>query len=196
MSDSYQKECFDLLNKNFNGTIPRWEDLPAIQLYMDQIVELINTSLEPWNVSGETLLTPSMVNNYVKMGLLAPPEKKKYSRRHLAYLIMICLLKQIMPISDIRIFIESQIKFKDCEELLNSFAQTYENDFMMSLENMRSIMQGFDGIEDENSFYSMMILKSASLAGAGRYIVENSVKKISANNDKSKDEAEKNPAST
>lgn len=189
MNGLYMKECFDLLNKNFKGTIPRWDDLPAIQLYMDQVVELINTSLESWNVSGEALLTPSMVNNYVKMGLLAAPEKKKYSRQHLAYLIMICLLKQIMPISDIRIFIESQIKFKDCEELLNSFAQIYENDFMMSLENIRVIMQSFDGMEDESSFYSMMILKSASLAGAGRYIVQNSVKKINAHNEESKKKA-------
>lgn len=171
-----------ILDMDFTCTIPRWNDLPNIQLYMDQVVELINTSLAGWNVSGENLLTPSMVNNYVKMGILSAPEKKKYSRNHLAYLIIICLLKQIMPISDINVFIDSQRKFKSCDELLNSFAETYEHDFTESLKNMQNIMRELETIDDINAFYSTMALRSASLAGAGRYIVENSVKKIVENN--------------
>lgn len=178
----YLNDTSRLLDTDFNCTIPRWNDLPNIQLYMDQVVELINTSLAGWNVSGENLLTPSMVNNYVKMGILAPPEKKKYSRHHLAYLIIICLLKQIMPISDINIFIDSQRKFKSCEELLNSFAQTYEHDFIASLKNIRNMMRELQEIDDTNVFYSTMVLKAASLAGAGRFIVENSVKRIAENN--------------
>lgn len=168
----------DLLSKSFIGTIPRWNELPTIQLYMDQVIELVNTSLEIWNISGENVLTSSMVNNYVKLGIIPPPEKKRYSRNQLAYLIIICILKQIMPISDIKVFIESQRKFKECDELLDSFAQAYEQDFVASMDRMKEMILKTDGINDKGMFYSMLILKSASLSGAGRYIVENSVKKI------------------
>lgn len=189
----------EILSKSFIGTIPRWSELPTIQLYMDQVIELVNTSLEIWNVSGENVLTSSMVNNYVKLGIIPPPEKKRYSRTQLAYLLIICLLKQIMPISDIKVFIESQRKFKECDELLDSFAQAYEQDFVASMDRMKEMILNECGINDKGMFYSMLILKSASLSGAGRYIIENSVKKIVEYNselEQAKKDTDKNQAHT
>jgi hypothetical protein len=81
--------------------LPAWDELPQIHLYMDQVIGLINQYLGffVYDESDEKLLTPSMVNNYVKQRLLPPPVNKKYSRKHLALLIMICTFKQSLSMA-------------------------------------------------------------------------------------------------
>ena len=78
-----------------------WEKLPEIELYMDQVINFINSRLEPLTTGRERLLSPSMVNNYVKDGVLPRPEKKKYSRSHLAMITIICSLKSVMQLPEI-----------------------------------------------------------------------------------------------
>ena len=85
--------------KNFN--MPRWDDLPEIDLYMDQVISVTDKLLGSLSVENAPILTPSMINNYVKNRILPPPVKKKYSREHLAKLIIICIMKPIMEISAI-----------------------------------------------------------------------------------------------
>ena len=84
-----------------NYDLPGWEQLPHMQLYMDQVVTLISEYLSHFVYSGndEKLLTPSMVNNYVKLGVVPPPVKKRYSRPHIACLLMVCVLKQTLPMA-------------------------------------------------------------------------------------------------
>ena len=81
--------------------LPTWDMLPCIELYMDQVLVLLTQYLNflPREDGAENITTPAMVNNYVKMKVLPPPVKKRYSRVHLAYLIMVCMLKQTLGIS-------------------------------------------------------------------------------------------------
>ena len=83
--------------------LPRWEELPDLELYMDQVLSLVERYLGDYPGFEERRLTASMVNNYVKMGVMPPPVKKRYSRVHLAYLLMICLLKAALPETPIRV---------------------------------------------------------------------------------------------
>ena len=76
-------------------TLPAWETLPDIGLYMDQVVTLTERALP---LGG---ITKAMVNNYVKTGLLPRPSGKKYDREHLALLLEIAVLKQAMSMEDI-----------------------------------------------------------------------------------------------
>lgn len=81
---------------------PRYAEFPQVDLYMDQVLQVLEQALAPFDPPGrEKLLTSTMVNNYVKQNLLPPPCKKRYGRDHLAYLLMICVLKQVLPIGDI-----------------------------------------------------------------------------------------------
>lgn len=82
--------------------LPAWEELPDIELYMDQTVLLLNRYLFPSTEGREKGVTATMINNYVKMKVVPAPVNKRYSRRHLAYLIIICMLKQSMNISDLQ----------------------------------------------------------------------------------------------
>ncbi len=44
-----------------------WERLPELDLYMDQVITLMDKQLTPFTTDGsDKLLTPSMINNYVK----------------------------------------------------------------------------------------------------------------------------------
>ena len=75
--------------------LPEWDDLPQIDLYLDQVIALVNQYLGffVYDPTEEKLLTPSMVNNYVKLRLIPPPSRKKYARKHIALLLMICTFK-------------------------------------------------------------------------------------------------------
>ena len=81
--------------------LPAWEELPKIELYMDQVIGLVTqyVGFFVYDPSEEKLLTPSMVNNYVKMRLLPPPVRKKYGRKHIALLVMICTFKQSLSMA-------------------------------------------------------------------------------------------------
>ena len=83
-------------------TLPRWEELPDFELYMDQVLSLVGRYLRKRPDSEERPLTSSMVNNYVKLKVLPPPVSKRYSRTHIARLLMICTLKSVIPISSIQ----------------------------------------------------------------------------------------------
>lgn len=92
--------------ENFLNTnnLPGWDEFPAIDLYMDQVIVVLNNCLGffAYDGSGEKLVTPAMVNNYVKMKLMPAPVKKKYGRAHLATLIMICTLKQTLSMENVK----------------------------------------------------------------------------------------------
>ena len=87
--------------------IPRWNELPNVALYLDQVVTLINSCLSPilsYNIDKKEnpILTKTMINNYAKNDLLPPPVKKKYSKEHVLVLIFIYYFKGVLSISDIK----------------------------------------------------------------------------------------------
>lgn len=81
--------------------ISRIREMPRIELYLDQLLTLVSQELEFMQVPGETLVTGSMVNNYVKQGVIPAPRKKRYTRRHVASLLFVCALKRVFSISQV-----------------------------------------------------------------------------------------------
>lgn len=78
------------------------EDIPNIDLYMDQVTTFMEQHLtKSRRYPDDKILTKTMINNYAKNNLLPPPEKKKYNRDHLLVLIFIYYFKNILSISDI-----------------------------------------------------------------------------------------------
>ena len=82
----------------------RAEDIPDIDLYMDQVTTFMESHLKhsTRNPQADKILTKTMINNYAKNDLLPPPVKKKYSREHVMLLIFIYYYKGILSISDIQ----------------------------------------------------------------------------------------------
>ena len=80
---------------------PRWQELPELPLYMDQVRLIIGKALSPLTQEDAPAVTAAMINNYVKMKLIPPAEKKKYVREHIARLILLCLLKKVLSLAEI-----------------------------------------------------------------------------------------------
>ena len=79
------------------------EDIPNIDLYMDQVTTFMDTHLSASKrYPDDKILTKTMINNYTKAGLMPPPEKKKYSKEHMLMLIFIYYFKNILSISDLQ----------------------------------------------------------------------------------------------
>ena len=100
--------------------LPRWEELPELELYMDQVITLVDRYLSPLiEDEKHQLLSSAMVNNYVKHKLV-------YNRNHLAYLIAITLLKQVFAIPDINELIRMQLAINEPKDAYNSFCAVQE----------------------------------------------------------------------
>lgn len=89
------------------------EDIPSIELYMDQITTFMDKQLyENKRHEDDKILTKTMINNYSKNNLLPPSDRKKYSKDHIILLIYIYYLKNFLSINDI-------------QNLLNPMTDTY-----------------------------------------------------------------------
>ena len=105
--------------------LPSWDELPALDLYMDQVVALINSYLGflPKEVGMDAVVTAAAVNNYVRKKIMPAPVKKRYSRIHLAYLLMICSLKQSVSISYIQQMLPPTLTEQQVQDVYNRFAE-------------------------------------------------------------------------
>lgn len=79
------------------------EDIPNIDLYMDQVTTFMSEHLKgSKRYEQDKVLTKTMINNYAKNHLLPPPSKKKYSKEHLLVMIFIYYFKDFLSFSDIQ----------------------------------------------------------------------------------------------
>lgn len=103
------------------------EDIPNIDLYVDQVTTFIESQLSSLKRDeDEKILTKTMINNYTKNHVLPSPDKKKYSKDHVLTLILIYYLKSFLSIKDIQTLLEPITdKYFGTESEL-SFYELYE----------------------------------------------------------------------
>lgn len=119
------EEWLDKLEK---FDLPDWESLPQLDLYMDQVILLLTRYLSPLDMYGEEkAITASIINNYVRMKVMPPPVKKRYSRGHLAYLVIICTLKQSLSISCIQRMLPEDHSEEAARTLYEDFVRQYRD---------------------------------------------------------------------
>lgn len=168
-SDEIIKQVLDEV-RNFNI-----DDLPNIDLYMDQVTTYLNNKfIATKRHENDTLLTKTMINNYAKSRLLPSPEKKKYSKDHIIILTMIYFFKNIISINDVTKIlsplIEKYFHNEDTpmENIINNFLDYINN---QNLANPASIESGcseniFDGInsndDNEEYLHTLSIITSLS----------------------------------
>lgn len=85
--------------------MPRYGELPNMGLYLEQTVKYMNHCLSPLRCLE---VTPSMVSNYVKQGVVCKPVKKQYYAEHIAYLFFVVLAKSLCSIDDVGMLISLQ----------------------------------------------------------------------------------------
>ena len=110
--------------------LPRWNELPNIDLYIDQVVCLLEEYLSGYikndNEKEEKIITKTMINNYVKQDIIKPPVNKKYNKEHMASLFVIFILKQVYSINDIKKLIRLAMETSPIEQAYNRFCSELE----------------------------------------------------------------------
>ena len=113
---------------NATFSYPKWEEIPSINLYLDQVLLYVNQICPPASPDKEKGLTASMVNNYVKHGYISKPEKKKYQRKQIARLIAITTLKSVFSIQEIAQTLNTLHTETNSQELYNAFVDYMNED--------------------------------------------------------------------
>lgn len=168
----------DTIKKTVEGVakhkLPRWSELPDLDIYMDQVLSLMARYFDGYPGNDDKGLTSSMVNNYVKLGIMPAPKSKKYNREHLAHLIIICVLKTVMPIGQIGQLISAKVgNDASYENLYNRFCDYYES-------SVSTITQSTEQMA-EDEYDCVDIIFSSALRAHAEQTVALGLMKLSAN---------------
>jgi hypothetical protein len=148
------------------------EDIPDIDLYMDQVIQIFDnkfTSGDP----KEKALTKTMINNYAKAKLLVPIKNKKYTKDHIILISLIYQLKGALSINDIKQTVQelnnkiTEEEF-DLESLYRSYLQltnwnvdNFSHQMQTQLDNVKKQIAASN---DKDSDYLERVLLISSLA--------------------------------
>ncbi len=121
-------EQSDKYNEIRDFAFPKYNEITDIGLYLEQVCKIVEKSLEPLFGTNDTekWLTPAMISNYVKQGVIEKPENKKYDRDRIAYLIFVCTCKMVLSLSDLKRFIGVQKSVENLELSYNFFCEEFE----------------------------------------------------------------------
>lgn len=129
------------------------DDIPEIDLYMDQVIQLFESNLASAKRNEEDkVLTKTMINNYSKGKLLMSVNNKKYSKEHLILMSIIYDLKGALSINDIKSSVNKIVESNESEEKYN-LRDIYEcylsqyNDDLVDVEI--SLSEKMDSIEEK-----------------------------------------------
>ena len=157
--------------------LPRWEELPDIELYMDQVITLIERYLFPLvdHLEGDKNkgITSAMINNYVKLGMMPKPYKKRYERVHLAHMIVITILKQVILIPEVKqgIYLQT-IMSGNIERAYDLFCDELEGAMHLMIRRYRSNNTQPDTITVDTVEIERLGLHMACISAASKIVTE------------------------
>ena len=161
MHEKYDRDMIDLLRSIQNIDYIEPDEIPNIDLYMDQITTFMDDHLKSSKrFEDDKILTKTMINNYSKNNLLPPSEKKKFSPVHMVLLLFIYYFKNFLSINDIQSILAPITKrffHSENDRNLNTvyeeiFQRQYENiDFEVRdmIRKLRDSNKAFADIEDD-----------------------------------------------
>lgn len=124
-----------------NYFLPSWDQIPDFGLYMEQVIVLLKQHLDylPPELKEDQFITAATINNYVRTKIMPGPVKKKYYRIHIAYLLMICTLKQGLSIALVHQMLPTDIPEDQVREIYENFAHRHKAAAVLFVEQVRSI---------------------------------------------------------
>lgn len=164
----------DIIKELSLGSQIRLSDIPDIDLYMDQVIQLFEKSFKDAKRNDEEkILTKTMINNYAKSKLFFPIKNKKYSKEHILLISLIYQLKGVLSINDIKETLGgiNQLVMEDEDFPLERFYESYlqlsaynEENFKQEIkERIRDVQNEVDKLESEQPEYLEKVLLISSL---------------------------------
>ena len=132
----------NLLGKLIQFKKVKWEEIPDQGLYSTQLIDFIEAHLITYFPEIVTL-TPNMINNYVKKDIIPKPINKKYYREHIAVLMVVVILKELIPLESIKEGITLQLNIIEIEQAYNEFMDLLES----SLKEVNALVNDSVGTE-------------------------------------------------
>ena len=125
----------DYLTKLRNINLPKFADLPQFDLYMDQVIGLVNQYIAPLGIDS---ITSSMINNYVKHKVIHAPIKKKYTRYQLANILIIAIAKNVFTLDEIQKGIYDLLATDDAATAYDAFITTFLDTYMVLIVTLKN----------------------------------------------------------
>ena len=135
--------------------LPRYHEIPDMGLYLEQTAKYVSEYLSPLE---EGCLTPSMVSNYVKKGLIGNTVKKQYSREQIAYLIFIALTKNVLSLDGLINFIAVQKRTYPLQKAYDYFCEQFESILLFTAEAKDTLdIVGEDSTDEKRLLFSCIV---------------------------------------
>lgn len=135
--------------------LPRYNEIPNVGLYLEQATKYVCEYLVPL---GEFSLTPSMISNYVKKGLIANPVKKQYGREQIAYLFFIAVAKSVLSLDALTGFIQLQQQTYTLPKAYDYFCEEFENLLRFTFELQDTLeMKGEDSTDEKRLLFTCIV---------------------------------------
>ena len=158
--------------------LPQWDELPDMDLYMEQVVMLLQRYLNflPEDEHGNAAITASIINNYVRLKIMPPPVKKKYTRVHMGYLIMVCSLKQSVNIPYIQKMLPLGLPEAEVRRIYEAYVQTHHDICLAFIQLARTA--GDTVLHDpdaQSADVERLVYSSAIVSGFSKLLTEKMV---------------------
>ena len=158
--------------------LPAWEEIPDVGLYMEQVVTLLREYLDylPPELKEEEAVTAAAINNYVRTRVMPGPQKKRYYRVHLAYLIVICTLKQGLSISLVQKLLPVGLPPEEVRRIYSRYAERHRVTAQYFTQQVYAAAALFLDLEPESALTTdrveELIASAAVLGGFSRLLAE------------------------
>ena len=158
-----------------NYKLPAWKELPDIGLYMDQVIALLGQYLDfiPMEDSKDKPVTPTTINNYVRLKVMPAPEKRKYYRVHIAFFIMIFTLKQGISINGLQQLLPSTADEEEIKNFYTSYVERLQEVGNFYTAQTRAAVQDIlDPQVTDEGVVENVIIQSILQSGFSRIMAE------------------------
>ena len=161
-----------------NYRLPPWEHIPDLGLYMEQVVALLRQTLDylPPELKDEEFITAAAINNYVRTKIMPEPVKKRYYRVHIAYLLVICTLKQGLSIALIQRLLPVGLSEQEVREFYERYAARHALSAAFFVEQVRGVAGPILDHTDKSPFSigrtEELIVSAAMIGGFSRLLAE------------------------
>ena len=169
-------ERWEKYMENYN--LPAWDNIPNLGLYMEQVLVLLQQYLDylPPELREEQFITAATINNYVRKKIMPVPVKKRYYRKHIAYLIIILTLKHSLSIALIQKLIPDNVTDAELEKFYVSFVNQHELASTYFVRQARILARPFFKeeltVEDATRRTNDLIITSAMIGGFSQLLSE------------------------
>ncbi len=158
--------------------LPQWEEIPDLGLYMEQVIALLKQYLDylPPELKEEQFITAATINNYVRTKIMPEPVKKRYYRVHIAYLLLICTLKQGLSIALVQKLVPMGLSEEELRALYSQYQDRHRLTAAYFVEQVRHlagpILQHDDTYPISTDSTEDLIVSSAIFGGLARLLAE------------------------